>query len=80
MMNKAEKKRFQNALLDAIYYFDGTKAGFARTIGVSRSLVYHWFSYRAPVSLKRAFKIQAMTKGFVKAKDLVEWVPPQKSK
>ncbi len=77
-VNKAEKKRFKNALLDAFDYFGGTKIAFANAIGVSNGLVHHWFSGRSPVSLKKAFKIEKMTRGTVKAKDLVEWLPPQK--
>lgn len=74
-MKIAEKRRIKRALLDAIYCFDNTKAGFARAIGVSDSLVQHWINFRIPVSLKKACAIEKATRGAVKAKDLVEWMP-----
>lgn len=79
VMNKAEKKRFEKALCDAMDYFGGTKLGFAKAIGVSPGLVHHWFQHRASVSLKKAFKIEEATRGAIKAKDLVKWLPPQKT-
>ena len=74
-MHTSENTRVKNAILDAIDYFGGSKAELARAIGVSNPMIDHWVSFRSPVSIKRALKIEKITKGSVKAADLVEWLP-----
>lgn len=75
-MTKAEKRILKKSLLDAINYFDGTVIGLAKAMGVSRGLIHHWLNERVAVPLKRAFQIEKITYGTVKAKNLVKWFPP----
>lgn len=70
-----EDRRIENAILGAIEYFGGVKSDLARALGVSDGLIQHWINFRMPVSLKKAVQIQKVTRGKVKTKDLVRWMP-----
>ena len=69
-MQKTKNGRKENiAIRKAVLFFGGTTA-LAKQLGVYHSTVSKWLYEKRPMPLKYAVKIEKLTKGEIKVKDL----------
>lgn len=66
------KKKNIQAVADAISHA-GSKQLLAQMVGVSYKTVLDWASGRSGISIPNALKIEKITNGKVKAKDLINF-------